>query len=123
MKFIVFIIALTLFTISSYSQYGHWEKLNPAVSPPVRVGFGMANLKDNIVMIFGGDGEKSFLDDTWIFDLTKNTWVEVKSTVHPSKRYLPAMAKIADGKVLLFSGDAGVNQTNDTWLFDYNTLQ
>jgi N-acetylneuraminic acid mutarotase len=118
------IIGIVFFSIpfSVLSQTGHWVNMNPSVSPPARAGNGMAYLKDDLVLIFGGISNKGYLEDTWIYDLTKNLWTEIKTDIHPSKRYLPAMVHIDDGKALLFGGDAFSYDSDETWLFDYESL-
>ena len=109
--------------LDAITQTGHWVNMNPSISPPARSGHGMAYLKNDLVLIFGGDADDGrFLDDTWIYDLSKNTWNEIKSELRPAKLDLPALVHIDDGKVLLFGGTTKYYDSDETWLFDYETL-
>ncbi len=97
----------------------NWSQLSPTTSPPGRNDASMAYdpLIDRIVL-FGGNGYESTLDDTWTFDGT--TWTRVFPAASPQPRAGAAMAyDPAIGKVVLFSGADG--SSNDTWTFDGTT--
>ena len=81
----------------------------------------MTQLTEGKVILFGGtDWIGKIYDDTWIYELDKNTWTKLNTPTHPSKRFDHGMAQIADGKVLLFGGE--IPYFGDTWLFDIKTM-
>jgi N-acetylneuraminic acid mutarotase len=66
-------------------------------------------------------------DETWAYDVSSKTWIEMKPTSGPSLR--EAVDLVYDSKsdrIILFGGvTGGTLQTasvlNDTWAYDYNT--
>lgn len=108
-----------------FAQSGHWEKLNPKESPPRLSSFGMAQLDENKVIIFGGDDliNNKLSDETWIFDLNENIWYKINTLLRPPKRFGLGMAQLSKGKVIIFGGWDPINIINlgflsDTWVFD-----
>ena len=98
-----------------------------SVAPsPQRQAFAMASLSGgDKVILFGGaslTGAQNF-NDTWIFDQSKNDWIQLIVASSPSLRYAHAMASSGDGgNVVLFGGsDSDSNNLNDTWIFDQLT--
>jgi hypothetical protein len=84
----------------------------------------MAHLTDNKLLLFGGLNKfNSDINDTWIFDISENTWTEVKCSNKPSPRELFAMSYIDEGKVILFGGfNNDIGYSNETWLFDIKKM-
>ena len=85
----------------------------------------MAYIGDDRVLLFGGtmeespyDGIGGELDDSYVYDLSSNSWQQLSLSTKPSKRYDHSMAYIGNNKVLLFGGSNAVNKLNDTWLFN-----
>jgi hypothetical protein len=76
----------------------------------------MAYLGDDQVLLFGGDNS-SFNDETWVYDLSDNSWTLKSPTTSPSARCYHSMASLGDGKVLLFGGLAA-SQNDETWVYD-----
>ena len=69
------------------------------------------------VLLFGGDSQLGFFDDTWAYDYNSNNWTELHPINRPSKRIYSDLAydKESD-KVLLFGGlDSNNNNLNETW--------
>jgi hypothetical protein len=105
--------------------HSHWTQLKPAVSPSVRVAFGLTHDQaDGYVLLFGGEINVHGGDgnDTWSFHAGKWTYIPTSSA--PAPRSLPGMVyDAADGYVLLFGGDAydpnasRVVPVNDTWTY------
>jgi hypothetical protein len=87
--------------------------------------------KRNLVLLFGGSnvdpcwkdcGEP--LGDTWIYDITANTWTQIKPPTAPSGRANAAMAyDVESDRIILFAGfiSADTYAPLDTWSFDINT--
>ena len=87
-------------------------------SPSGRWAFDMASIfgTDKILLFGGWDGSKN-LNDTWIYDLSENSWTEKTHSNKPSIRSHHGMAAVYnDDKVLLFGG----TNSNETWIYDYS---
>ncbi|MCK5146201.1 carbohydrate binding domain-containing protein [bacterium] len=97
-----------------------WKDLSNL--PDNRTNMGMAHIGGDKVLLFGGSRTyATWLNDTWIYDYSENSWTELFPATSPSKRRSLAMAYIGDDKVLLFGGFTGIvsdGQLDDTWLFD-----
>ncbi|MFX1255785.1 MAG: Kelch repeat-containing protein, partial [Promethearchaeota archaeon] len=106
-----------------------WTELNPPLKPEARYGHTMvydsANQK---VILFGGNSAEGYRDDTWAYDCTNNTWIELNPTTPPSPRYWHSMIyDTHNQKGVLFggSGESGneYNLLGDTWAYDYSSNQ
>jgi N-acetylneuraminic acid mutarotase len=101
-----------------------WRQLTFTTStPPVRFRHAMAATQSGDVLLFGGqvDSSGSYLNDTWLFDTSTNTWTQLTfTTPTPSARSEHAMAATLSGDVLLFGGWHSGN-LNDTWRFNTAT--
>lgn len=98
-----------------------WTLKSPAANPSARAYHAMAYIGDDKVLLFGGNNESPFViyDDTWVYDLSDNTWTLKTPAIKPSGRYLHTMATIAGDQVLLFSGFNDFTGGNDqTWVYD-----
>jgi hypothetical protein len=117
------IISFLLLSISpGLAQTGQWEELKPKHSPPPRAQFGIADIGDDKVIIFGGIGVGSkVFNDTWIFDLKSNDWTEVLTEPKPMGRYDHSLARITPNTVMLFGGENIYNFFNDTWIFNLDS--
>ncbi|MZQ86059.1 hypothetical protein GQF01_28575 [Paenibacillus sp. 5J-6] len=99
-----------------------WQRVTTNLSPDARQGASMVfdEMAENVVM-FGGQDNNKFFDETWIWDGYEKTWQEQRNlNSSPSARKGAAMAyDPASGKVLVFGGEgqSGV-LLGDTWLWD-----
>ncbi len=90
-------------------------------NPPARLGLGMASIwGDDKIVIFGGVGDSYYLNDTWVYDVSDNTWTKKDPMIKPSKRGYLSMASIyGDDKIMLFGGYVWPGgPLNDTWIYD-----
>ncbi len=112
------------FDISSYNDTwvydlsdNTWMLKSPATKPSARDYHAMASLGGDQVLLFGGNIYPGVLDDeTWVYDLSDNTWALQSPTTKPSARYIHAMACLGGGQVLLFGGYDGAND-DETWVY------
>jgi hypothetical protein len=93
---------------------------NPSNSPSVRFGFSMVyDSTHHEVVLFGGQGCCSQLNDTWLWDGLN--WANVTPSNpadSPSAREYPAMAfDSAHNQVVLFGGITNT-ELGDMWLWD-----
>jgi hypothetical protein len=105
-----------------------WSQLSPAISPPARLGAGMAyDPTTGTVVLFGGrnDGNGVPFGDTWTWDGV--TWTEQFPRVSPSARSAPMAYDPLTQTVLLFggigasNGDYGGTPIGDTWEWNGRT--
>ena len=97
-----------------------WTNQAPITGPSPRGGHAMAYLGGDQVLLFGGeDGSSSFRDDTWVYDLSANTWTNQAPATSPSARRYHTMASLGGDQVLLFGGwKEGYGVFGDTWVYD-----
>lgn len=104
-----------------------WTSVKPLHSPPARWGHSMAYDRGQKGMVlFGGRGASSQLDDIWTYNSTQNDWRKEGPTSHPSARYDASMAFVPDtGQTVLYGGQrinfsASVSyRLNDLWTYDH----
>ncbi len=101
-----------------------WEEIVPKDTAFARESFAISQLSDKKVLIFGGnvlypgETESSYGDDEWIFDLDKNSWIQVPYFFPlPASREASQMAYLEEGKTLLYGG-WHFKDLNDNQLFD-----
>ncbi|MDH5307920.1 MAG: hypothetical protein OEW02_12115 [Myxococcales bacterium] len=97
-----------------------WSPRYPSNPPLHRLYHAMAYAGGDKVVLFGGTNPyEADYDDTWVYDLSANTWTLMNPTVHPSVRWNHEMVHIGGDQVLLFGGHAGYNNFSDeTWIYD-----
>jgi hypothetical protein len=92
-----------------------WEQKFPVVKPPIRSLAGMSPIYNkDLVLLFGGyDGQSGYRKDTWIYNLTANTWTNKNPGYGPDTVNRHALSPIHDDdKVVLFGG------SEVTWVYD-----
>jgi N-acetylneuraminic acid mutarotase len=97
-----------------------WTNKAPATSPPARADHAMAYLGGDRVLLFGGleDIWEPPLGDTWVYDLSDNTWTEQAPAAAPSAREWHAMAYLGRGQALMFGGFDYDGPNGETWVYD-----
>jgi N-acetylneuraminic acid mutarotase len=79
----------------------------------------MASLGGDQALLFGGTDALGYNNETWVYDLSANTWTLKSLTTKPSARATHAMAPIGGDQVLLYGGQVAGNVANDeTWVYD-----
>jgi len=98
-----------------------WINMNPSKKPPNRDYHAIASIcGTDKILLFGGIGPSNEYDDTWIYNLSNNSWTNKNPLGNkPSARYWHSMASI-DGtdNVVLFGGLDSSGNKNDTWVYD-----
>jgi N-acetylneuraminic acid mutarotase len=98
-----------------------WEKLaHRSPTPPARYWHQAIVDAAGRVLIFGGNGERGFLNDTWIASPEHDTWTRLDTATAPSPRVNAAMAYDATHDVVvLFGGlEPAFNDLQDTWVLE-----
>ncbi len=96
----------------------NWTNINPSNSPVGRYNHALASIYgDDKVVLFGGyHSTLMALDDTWVYDLSNNTWSNKNPSTKPSARHTHAMATVYNtDKLVLFGGSSG---WDETWVYD-----
>lgn len=103
-----------------------WTNMKPTVIPDSRTGFGFAyDSKNDVSIMFGGGNDNSKAKiDTWAYNYTSNTWMNMKPKISPPARVGHEMVfDSQSGKIILFGGRENVLQNgrmyNDVWTYEY----
>jgi hypothetical protein len=96
-----------------------WIYHIPSDNPPPREGCAMAGIGMTCkVLLFGGQNDSDFLDDTWIFDVSADSWEKMNPSGCPPAMAWHSMAGVPnDDKVVLFGG-RDTTPFADTWVYD-----
>jgi N-acetylneuraminic acid mutarotase len=100
---------------------------SPTGQPDVRSSHTMSYIGDNKLLVFGGSqwvSDLIYFDDTWIYDVSSNTWTEITGATPPLDRQGHGMAyDDVNDKVVVFGGfsDTASDEMDDTWEFDVAT--
>jgi hypothetical protein len=82
----------------------------------------MAYIGGDQVLLFGGYYRHvyywEYLDDTWLYDLSEDTWTQQLPDAIPLTRCDHRMAYIGGDQVLLFGGNTYSGFCDDTWVYD-----
>ena len=100
-----------------------WTKVDTATSLPQRYWHTIAYDEDRGTMVvFGGSGATTpVLDDTWLYELSTNTWERLDTDEKPPERENSALAyDPVHEKFILFGGlkEIGEAPLNDLWVLD-----
>ncbi|MCK5561340.1 MAG: hypothetical protein KAJ51_12125, partial [Thermoplasmata archaeon] len=100
-----------------------WTNKTPINKPIGRCGHAMASIygTDKVLLFGGEDSTNLKYNDTWVYDLSENSWTQKSPVNKPSARGFHAMASIyGDDKVVLFGGYYNpISEIyDDTWVYD-----
>ena len=100
-----------------------WTELSPlGTQPYARNAHAAVYAPSNgLVIMFGGvlSGHATFLNDTWAYDPSANTWTKLApSGTLPSERHDQAMVYDPSGnRMIMFGGVTSSSRLNDTWVY------
>jgi hypothetical protein len=74
--------------------------------------------KRGMMAIFGGDGGQGYLDDTWLYDVTHNSWQRANVRQAPPPRTNAAMTYDSTNQMAILYGGLREDMTDmgDTWV-------
>jgi N-acetylneuraminic acid mutarotase len=113
----------------------NWNRILPKNAPTVRHSAAMAPIfgTDKILMFGGSDTTKHWykyygngFNDTWIYDLSENTWTQTQFLVEPRGRCMFGMAGVDKLDTIVLFGGAEHKPTtarqilNDTWIYNHS---
>jgi hypothetical protein len=95
----------------------NWDLVIPSNKAKTGIDFEMASIYGtDKVLLFGGKSQG--LNDTWIYDLSNNTWTKKNPTIGLSPREGFAMSSIwGTDKILVFGG-CNPALCDETWIYD-----
>ena len=102
----------------------NWTEKHPPNTPSKRRYHDVAMIwGTDKVLLYAGEPKNppgAELNDTWIYDLSNNTWTQMKTLAWPPRRSWLTLSSIYnDDKVLLFGGEKDVvGRYRDTWIYD-----
>jgi hypothetical protein len=104
-----------------------WREITPASGPvpePRAHGVAVFDANGRRLVVFGGQGERALLDDTWAFDLATSTWARLQTSGGPPDARLGADAVYdpVGRRLVLWAGQAGSRFFDDVWALDLRTL-
>ena len=95
-----------------------WSQLPLTVQPPPRMVTRLVtDTRNQALVLFGGDAQRSYLADTWIFDLKTRTWRESKA---PGPEPRAGHFTVYDPESGLVIAGGGYNRKDltDMWAYD-----
>jgi hypothetical protein len=102
------------------NKNGNWTlKLNGS-TPDSRRGHVISSIHGtDKVLLFGGYKGGNYYNDTWVYDLSNNSWTQMKPNTIPGGRHSHAMSTIyGTDKVLMFGGYKSGGLNSETWVYD-----
>jgi len=95
-----------------------WVQLPAAAQPPPRMVTRMVtDTRNQTLILFGGDGQRYWLADTWIFDLKTRTWRESKAA-GPGPRGGHFTAYDPQSGLVIAGGGYNGKDLSDMWAYD-----
>jgi len=101
---------------------GRWERINTGTTAPSprRHAVSVHDSDRNLFILLGGQGQSTPLNDVWIFDLTRDVWM---NATPPGPAPVPRIDHQAvydprNHSVLLYGGDSGADDApklRDVW--------
>ena len=114
-KIIIVFFSMTIVALSIHAM-DDWIQKYPDPNPSARVRHTMAYIGGDQMLLFGGlRSVGGTSNETWVYDLSDNTWIQKSPASQPSARYMHAMAYISGDQVVLFGGSSG---SDETWVYD-----
>ncbi len=96
-----------------------WRQLPLKVQPPPRMATRLVtDTRNQVLVVFGGDGQTHYLADTWIFDLKTRAWRETKATGGPAPRAGHFTVYDPETGLALIGGGYNRKDLADMWAYD-----
>src|SRR6266849_5527567 len=95
-----------------------WRELTSSVKPPPRMNTRMiTDTRNQVLVLFGGDGQSHYLADTWLFDLKSRTWHESRA---PGPEARAGHFSVYDSETgwMIIGGGYNRRDLTDMWAYD-----
>jgi hypothetical protein len=98
-----------------------WTQKNPSTKPSARYGHSMVYYSENkYIVLFGGHRIITRNDETWVYDLEADNWIQKRPILKPSpRRWFAMVYDSVNKKVVLYGGNAP-SLNDETWIFNLN---
>ena len=98
---------------------GNWTNYTNASNPRDREGHAMVYLEwdDALLLHSGRNSGGGYYNDTWLYNLSNNTWVNLSLSTTPGPRRQAAMVYSPRYKVAIFFGGYYGSPFSDTWIY------
>ena len=98
---------------------GDWLQLPASVQPSPRMNTRMvADVRNGVLVLFGGDGQSRFLADTWIYDMKTRLWRESKAPAGPEPRAGHFTVYDPETGWVIIGGGYNQRDLTDMWAYD-----
>ena len=96
-----------------------WRELRSDVQPSPRMNTRMVtDTRNQVLVLFGGDGQSHYLGDTWLFDLKSKTWRVSKSPGGPEARAGHFTVYDPQTGWVIIGGGYNRRDLTDMWAYD-----
>jgi hypothetical protein len=96
-----------------------WQELPLQLQPPPRMNTRLVcDTRNQVLVLFGGDGQRSYLADTWIFDLKTRAWRASKAPGGPEPRAGHFTVYDPGTGYVLIGGGYNRKDLADMWAYD-----
>jgi len=102
-----------------------WTDMNPQGNKPdIRSLYGMIyDVVNELTVIFGGFDSNEFKGDTWIYNLTSNTWTDMnpQGNIPIARANLGMMYDVIHEVTIIFGGSSDLGLRDDTWKYNLSS--
>ena len=96
-----------------------WRQLPSGVQPPPRMNTRMVtDTRNQVLVLFGGDGQSHYLADTWLFDLKSREWRLSKAPGGPEARAGHFTVYDPQTGWVIIGGGYNRRDLTDMWAYD-----
>ena len=100
-------------------QKNDWTQLSLTRQPPPRMNTRMvADTDRGVLVVFGGDAQKAYLADTWIFDLHTRQWRQAATRGGPPPRAGHFAIYDPQTRLTIVGGGYNRQDLHDMWAYD-----
>lgn len=96
-----------------------WQQLPRELQPPPRMNTRMVcDTNNGVLVLFGGDAQRFYLADTWLFDLRTRKWRESKAPSGPEPRAGHFTVYDPETGLTIIGGGYNREDLTDMWAYD-----
>lgn len=96
-----------------------WTRVKTNGDPPPRMCTRMVcDSRNKVMVVFGGDSQTHYLQDTWMFDLEKDRWTQSKNARTPEPRAGHFTIYDPGTGLVLIGGGYNRKDLSDMWAFE-----
>ena len=98
---------------------GDWRRLSSRLEPPPRLNARMVcDQKNQVLVLFGGDGQSRYLADTWLYDLKTRAWRKSQAAAGPPARAGHFTVYDPETGWVIVGGGYNTRDLTDMWAYD-----